>query len=119
MSDEEGDAGGEKMLEDWVGYIKRVGIFIICAQALIHFKPKGVYEKYIRLLVSSMILVQLLEPLGNLFGYLEKGELTRRMKEMEERVFGIEQSWQIEEDAESIREILLGELNIEGVEEEK
>ena len=44
--------------------ICRVGIFMICAQAIVHFRPKEAYEKYLKLLVSAMVLVQLFLPLG-------------------------------------------------------
>lgn len=32
---------------------------MICAQAVVHFKPKEVYGKYLRLLLGMMVLVQL------------------------------------------------------------
>lgn len=46
--------------------ICRIGIFMICAQALIHFRPKESYEKYLKLLVSAMVLTQMLLPVGSL-----------------------------------------------------
>ena len=52
--------------------IIRMGIFMICAQVLIHFRPNGSYEKYMKLLVSVMILAQLFFPVMNLF--LEEGQ---------------------------------------------
>ncbi len=45
----------------------RMGIFMICAQVLVHFRPKGSYEKYMKLLVSVMILAQIFFPVVNLF----------------------------------------------------
>lgn len=54
------------MLEGLLSSIRQIGVFMICAQALIHFKPKGSYEKYLKLLVSAMILVQLLSPIAAL-----------------------------------------------------
>ena len=45
--------------------ICRVGIFMICAQAVIHFRPRESYEKYLKLLVSVMVLIQLFLPLGS------------------------------------------------------
>ncbi len=49
--------------------IRVMGIFIICAQAVIHFSPGKAYHKYLRLLLSIMVLVQLLQPLiSTLFG---------------------------------------------------
>lgn len=39
---------------------------MICAQAVIHFRPHESYEKYLKLLVSVMILIQLFLPIRNL-----------------------------------------------------
>ena len=46
-----------------IQYITGIGIFMICAQVLIHFRPDGSYEKYLKLLVSIMILIQLVSPI--------------------------------------------------------
>lgn len=40
-----------------------MGIFIICAQAVIHFSPSKSYAKYLKLLLSMMVLVQLMQPI--------------------------------------------------------
>ncbi len=45
--------------------ICRVGIFMICAQAIVHFRPQPQYEKYLKLLVSVMVLIQLFLPVGS------------------------------------------------------
>ncbi len=45
----------------------RTGIFVICAQVLVHFRPNASYEKYMKMLVSVMILLQLFLPVSNLF----------------------------------------------------
>ncbi len=42
--------------------IGQVGIFLICAQTVVHFRPKESYEKYLKLLLSVMLLLQLLQP---------------------------------------------------------
>lgn len=47
--------------------ICRTGIFMICAQAIVHFRPQESYEKYLKLLVSVMVLIQLFLPLGSFF----------------------------------------------------
>ncbi len=44
--------------------ICRIGTFMICAQAIVHFRPEESYEKYLKLLVSAMVLIQLFLPLG-------------------------------------------------------
>lgn len=49
---------GGKLLQ----IIRQVGIFMICAQMILHFKPSESYGKYIKLLISIMVLVQLFFP---------------------------------------------------------
>lgn len=69
--------------------ICRIGIFMICAQAIIHFRPRETYEKYLKLLVSVMILIQLFLPVGsfllggNMEQTLERLELFRAQLEQE------------------------------------
>ena len=48
--------------------IGQVGIFLICAQTLVHFRPRESYEKYLKLLLSVMLLIQLLQPLLMVLG---------------------------------------------------
>lgn len=55
---------GDKLLE----VIKQVGIFMICAQMILHFRPSESYNKYIKLLISIMVLVQLMFPVMEIFG---------------------------------------------------
>ncbi len=82
--------------------IIRMGIFMICAQVLIHFRPNGSYEKYMKLLVSVMILAQLFFPVMNLF--LEEG------RQMEDLVVQFQE--QIEE---SRKEALSNVGEVEGL----
>jgi len=57
------------VFDDFFDSVCRVGIFVMCAQTIVHFKPREVYEKYLRYLVSVMVLIQLFLPLGGfLFG---------------------------------------------------
>ncbi len=41
---------------------------MICAQMLLHFKPAESYGKYIKLLMSIMVLVQIFVPVMEIFG---------------------------------------------------
>lgn len=50
-----------------VDLIKRIGIFMIAAQAVIHFAPAQKYEKYMKLIVGILILVQFLMPVYHIF----------------------------------------------------
>ncbi len=61
---------GNRLLE----VIKQVGIFMICAQMIVHFKPSEKYNKYIKLLVSIMVLVQLAVPVFGILGGIENNE---------------------------------------------
>ncbi len=47
--------------------IKRIGIFMIAAQALVHFAPGQKYEKYMKLIVGIVILFQFIKPVYALF----------------------------------------------------
>ena len=67
------------MWEGLLNGIRQMGVFMICAQALIYFKPKGSYEKYLKLLVSAMILVQLLGPVAALLSGKEGQSLEERI----------------------------------------
>lgn len=46
--------------------VKQIGVFMICAQVILHFKPSAKYEKYLKLLISVMVLVQIITPVVNL-----------------------------------------------------
>lgn len=59
------------MLSGFVRAICRVGIFMICSQTIVHFRPKASYEKYLKMLVSAMILMQIFAAVS---GSLGKGE---------------------------------------------
>lgn len=63
--------------------IRRVGIFIICAQTLIHFRPNESYEKYMKLLVSVMVLVQLVLPIAAILQGKEARALEESVKQYE------------------------------------
>ena len=67
------------MWEGLLDSIRQMGVFMICAQALIYFKPKGSYEKYLKLLVSAMILVQLLSPVVALLSGKDGQSLEERI----------------------------------------
>lgn len=71
---------GEGLLQT----IRQVGIFVICAQMIMHFKPAESYGKYIRLLVSVMVLVQLFVPIMDIFFRSNVGNFSGRISYYEE-----------------------------------
>lgn len=54
--------------------IRRVGIFMICAQMIVHLKPNESYEKYLKLLMSVMVMVQIIFPIMQFLGSDWDGE---------------------------------------------
>lgn len=76
--------------------IGQLAIFLICAQTLIHFRPKASYEKYIRLLVSMMLLILLVEPIMDLLGKENAGDFLERIHAYEQELEGILVSPQLE-----------------------
>lgn len=52
-----------EMFRDLIG---QIGVFMICAQAVVHFRPKEAYGKYLRLLLSVMVLIQIISPIYGL-----------------------------------------------------
>lgn len=74
------------MLDQFFDNICRVGVFVLCAQTIVHFKPKEVYEKYLRYLVSVMVLIQLFLPIS---GFLLGGgneAIDKALKQFEEEL---------------------------------
>lgn len=65
---------------DFFQTVKRIGIFMICAQAVLHFKPAAKYEKYLKLLVNIMVLVQLLTPIMRVFSVETEKEFLQRIQ---------------------------------------
>ena len=94
--------------------IGQLAAFLICAQTLIHFRAKDSYEKYIKLLVSMMLLILLVEPIMGLFGKTNKEEFLTRMNTYEEQLQGILESPQLE--TEEI-ELILQNITRQKVEE--
>lgn len=89
----------------FVESICKTGIFIICAQVLVHFRPKASYEKYLKMLVSAMILVQLFAPIGELFAESNEQNFTENVAQFEEELSKrLEQTGEVAEDVEEISE---------------
>lgn len=50
-------------MRGFIDLLKEVGIFMVCAQTILHFKPCGKYDKYLKLLVGIMVIAQLTMPM--------------------------------------------------------
>lgn len=85
--------------------ICRTGIFVICAQVLVHFRPNASYEKYMKMLVSAIILLQLFLPVSNLFAGEEQQSLSERVARFEEQLnAGMEEALQLYSEEERLLE---------------
>ena len=65
--------------------IKKIGIFMIAAQAVIHFAPGQKYEKYMKLIVGIMILLQFLAPVYKILEGTE-ADWSTRLSNMEQEL---------------------------------
>lgn len=53
-------------MSSFVESICKIGIFMIAAQAVIHFAPAAKYEKYMKLVVGIIVLLQFLVPINKI-----------------------------------------------------
>lgn len=83
--------------------ICQIGIFMICTQAMMHFSPNGSYKKYIKMLVSVMILVQVFRPIS---GLLSSGS----QFSFEDRVAWFEEQVEVNMEQVSITTVLTDEI---------
>lgn len=66
--------------------VGQAGIFLICAQTIVHFRPKETYEKYLKLLLSVMLLTQLLQPALTAFSGGEEQNVQAQVEEFTEEM---------------------------------
>lgn len=92
--------------------ICRVGIFMICAQAVIHFRPRESYEKYLKLLVSIMVLIQLFLPVGS---FLLGGSAEEMLAGLEEFRGALEQEMETAAREAEAADAMLEEMTLEEV----
>ena len=90
----------------------RTGIFIICAQVLVHFRPNAAYEKYMKMLVSAMILMQLFLPVSSFFTKEGEQSMAERVEWFEKQL-EISMTQAVENYADS--EKLLEQMTLEEV----
>lgn len=66
--------------------ICQLGIFMICAQAIVHFRPNGSYEKYLKMLVSVMLLVQVFLPFTKMFSSDTQQGIEKNIAQFEQKI---------------------------------
>lgn len=81
------------MRSEFFQTICRMGIFMVCARSVLHFRAKASYEKYLKMLVGMMLLVQLFLPVGRLFLRGDADVFEKRVEEFEQTLdFGLQQA---------------------------
>ena len=64
----------------------RLTIFMVCAQLIVCFRPKESYEKYLKLLMTGLILMQFLRPVQRLLS-MDTTDLEGALWEFQERFY--------------------------------
>ena len=97
-------------MEAFQKLIGQIGVFIICAQTIIHFRPKEVYGKYLRLLLGGMVLVQVFGPVYGLFFGQEGKSMEDMIQSFQE---GFEASMREAEQKGAVSEQQLEHMSLE------
>lgn len=74
------------MGKELIHLIQKFGIFIVIAQTIIHFCPKGSYEKYMKMLIGIMSLAVLAIPLLGIFQKNAEEEFWQKVNTYEENM---------------------------------
>lgn len=93
--------------------IRRIGIFMIAAQTVMHFAAGKQYEKYMKIITSVIVLMQFMSPFLSSSGNLTanwQAETERIMKQIEDR----NNMWQDAQDAVgSVETVVLQQIEEE------
>lgn len=78
---------------------------MICAQAIVQFRPHESYEKYLKLLVGVMVLIQLFLPIGSLIAGVDRMNVTLQLDSFRESLEqGMEEARQQAQEADALLE---------------
>ena len=96
-------------------FMKKIGIFIICAHSFLQFSAGKSYEKYLKFLIGLMVLAQFAIPFGGMVLGKDAGkiweEAERFRMELEERAGEV--VWELEEEdiaSQALEEEILSKL---------
>ena len=85
---------------------------MICAQALLHFRAQETYEKYLKMLVSIMILIQLFIPVGVFFMGGKGDETAEALRQFKQ---DMEAGIQAAEETAAVADAILEQMTLEEV----
>lgn len=88
---------GDQILE----IIKKLGIFIIISQTIVHFCPNNSYERYIRMLVGIMIISLMVIPVAGIFFSQVEFDYASRLSQFEKDFYEAVESVEFQEELDS------------------
>lgn len=74
------------MGDSFLEFMKSIGIFLVCAQSVVHFVGGKSYEKYVKLLIGFMLLAQFIVPVRTFFLGGEKGEIWNEVEHFQQEM---------------------------------
>lgn len=97
----------------------QTAVFMICARAMVQLRPKGDYEKYLKLLVSLMILSQITFALTGL--WKGGGEQEKQLEALEQQLSeSLSKAGSLTEEAQrKVEELTMGQIREALAQEEK
>lgn len=90
------------MLSLFLENLKRLSVFIVISQTILHFGVGRKYEKYIKLILSFMVVAQLVFAISSYFD-LESGFMMRGMakekyyEQWEQYMVGLEEEYKLQQ----------------------
>ena len=93
----------------FLDFMKRIGIFIVCAQSFLHFTAGKSYEKYVKLLIGIMILAQFIVPVRAILLDGESGEIWDEIEQFSRELQSATESMDIDFGSENDMEDILEE----------
>lgn len=77
---------GIYMAESLLEFMKRIAVFMIIAQTILHFRPNKSYEKYLKMLIGIMMLAIFIVPITQLFRRDSMKEYERLLEGYEKNI---------------------------------
>ena len=76
----------EKMGAQFLELLKKVTVFMLAGQLIVHFLPAGGYEKYVKMMISIMVLSQIVLPILSLGKFDAAGVYDSAMDKYEQEI---------------------------------
>lgn len=74
------------MGEQFLDLLKKVTVFMLAGQIIVHFLPSGGYEKYVKMMISIMVLSQIALPVLSLGKFDAAGAYDSAMEKYEQEI---------------------------------